>query len=153
MGSQLDYMTAMPQSLRLLPEVPLPERPFQPGSGARPQLDGPEPWLWGLDLFNHGYYWEAHEVWEGLWIELGRSSPAGLLVRGLIQAAAASLKSVQGNQRGQEILAARALATLKACGLSQWRGICVSDVMVQIERLPQPIYLHLTPSLPVHDAS
>ena len=23
--------------------------------------------LWGLDLFNHGYYWEAHEAWEGLW--------------------------------------------------------------------------------------
>jgi hypothetical protein len=23
--------------------------------------------LWGLDLFNHGYCWEAHEAWEGLW--------------------------------------------------------------------------------------
>ena len=23
--------------------------------------------LWGLDLLNHGYYWEAHETWEGLW--------------------------------------------------------------------------------------
>jgi uncharacterized protein len=22
---------------------------------------------WGLDVFNHGYYWEAHEAWEGLW--------------------------------------------------------------------------------------
>jgi Domain of unknown function (DUF309) len=20
----------------------------------------------GLDLFNHGYYWEAHEAWESL---------------------------------------------------------------------------------------
>ncbi|MER9007639.1 DUF309 domain-containing protein [Mesorhizobium sp. M0862] len=22
---------------------------------------------WGIDLFNHGYYWEAHEAWEPLW--------------------------------------------------------------------------------------
>ncbi|MET2831203.1 DUF309 domain-containing protein [Mesorhizobium shangrilense] len=22
---------------------------------------------WGSDLFNHGYYWEAHEAWEPLW--------------------------------------------------------------------------------------
>src|SRR5690606_13320988 len=26
----------------------------------------------GVDLFNHGYYWEAHEAWEALWNALGR---------------------------------------------------------------------------------
>ncbi len=28
-------------------------------------------YLRGIDLFNHGYYWEAHEVWEGLWHTAG----------------------------------------------------------------------------------
>mgnify|MGYP001399614021 CR=1 FL=1 len=22
---------------------------------------------YGVDLFNYGYWWEAHEAWEGLW--------------------------------------------------------------------------------------
>ncbi len=26
----------------------------------------------GVDLFNHGYYWESHEEWESLWHAAGR---------------------------------------------------------------------------------
>ena len=26
-----------------------------------------EEFRWGVDLFNFGYYWEAHEAWEALW--------------------------------------------------------------------------------------
>src|SRR5437762_2797351 len=29
-----------------------------------PQLDA---WLFGVDLFNAFYFWEAHEAWESLW--------------------------------------------------------------------------------------
>ncbi|MER9856292.1 DUF309 domain-containing protein [Mesorhizobium sp. M0098] len=29
---------------------------------------GSDVFRWGIDLFNHGYYyWEAHEAWEPLW--------------------------------------------------------------------------------------
>ena len=28
--------------------------------------------LLAIDLFNHGYYWEAHEGWESLWHAAGR---------------------------------------------------------------------------------
>ena len=27
-----------------------------------------EDYLFGIDLYNYHYYWEAHEAWEGLWI-------------------------------------------------------------------------------------
>ncbi len=35
--------------------------------------------LWGLDLFNHGYYWEAHEAWEGLWQVADRDGPLRMI--------------------------------------------------------------------------
>ncbi len=31
-------------------------------------------YLRGIDLFNAGYYWEAHEAWEPLWHALGASA-------------------------------------------------------------------------------
>ncbi len=78
-------MVAVP---RFLPERAFPPYTYVPGQAPHPIRDPaghmhgvePEPaelhvedwwncteYLWGIDLFNHGYYWEAHEVWEGLW--------------------------------------------------------------------------------------
>ncbi|WP_394885884.1 DUF309 domain-containing protein (plasmid) [Mesorhizobium sp. AaZ16] len=31
--------------------------------------------VWGIDRFNHGYYWEAHEAWEPLWHAAKQSAP------------------------------------------------------------------------------
>ncbi len=35
----------------------------EPPVPAEASLDS-DIFLWGLDLFNHGYYWEAHEAWK-----------------------------------------------------------------------------------------
>jgi hypothetical protein len=51
-----------------------------------------EPFLWGVDLFNAGFYWEAHEAWEGVWHALGRRGPAADLLVALIRLAAAAIK-------------------------------------------------------------
>ncbi len=51
-----------------------------------------ESWLWGVDLFNTFYFWEAHEAWEVLWVVKPKDSPPALLLQGLIQVAAALLK-------------------------------------------------------------
>jgi hypothetical protein len=48
--------------------------------------------LWGLDLFNHGYYWEAHESWEGLWQVADRGGRLSMLFKGLILLSAAGVK-------------------------------------------------------------
>ena len=69
---------------RWLPEKSFPPYAYLPGRQPHPVRDpaghsyrvepmpvaaeaslGSDVFLWGLDLFNHGYYWEAHEAWEG----------------------------------------------------------------------------------------
>jgi len=41
----------------------------------------------GVQLFNDGLFWEAHEAWEDVWRE--KQDPQRQLIQGLIQAAAA----------------------------------------------------------------
>lgn len=52
-----------------------------------------EHYLFGIDLFNEGYWWECHEVLEGLWHASGIGSEAGHVLQAVIQCAAAHLKA------------------------------------------------------------
>lgn len=107
---------------RLVPDVAFPPYTFVPGRTPHPVRDpaghlfgkppdtppplAPAHWrdsrayLHGVDLFNHGYYWEAHEVWEGLWHAAGRAGRTADFLRGLIKLAAAGVKVRQGQPRG-----------------------------------------------------
>lgn len=67
---------------------------------------------WGKHLFEHGYYWEAHEAWEHLWLELGRTSADALIVKGLIKLAAGAVKCREGNATGATRHATRAAELL-----------------------------------------
>jgi hypothetical protein len=53
-------------------------------------------YLYGIDLFNHRYWWEAHEALEQCWVAAGRDTKIGLFLQGLIQIAVACLKHEQG---------------------------------------------------------
>lgn len=53
----------------------------------------------GLDLFNSGHYWEAHEVWEEEWTP-DRKGPDSGFYKGLIQVAAGCLHYQRRNRRG-----------------------------------------------------
>lgn len=53
-------------------------------------------YLYGHDLMRAGYYWEAHEVWETVWLATGANCPERLLLRMLIQNANAQLKRKMG---------------------------------------------------------
>jgi hypothetical protein len=96
---------------RWLPQKSLPPYAYLPGKNPHPVRDpaghsyhvepipvAPEvslrsdAFLWGLDLFNHGYYWEAHEAWEGLWQVADRDGPLSMLFKGLILLSAAGVK-------------------------------------------------------------
>ncbi|MEX0716470.1 MAG: DUF309 domain-containing protein [Planctomycetaceae bacterium] len=110
--------------IRYLPDEPLPAVPYVPGKTARPldvddhdarggelvSNDPPRLLLRGLDLFNHGYYWEAHEAWEELWHVEERRGLAADLLKGLIALAAAGVKARQGNAAGVSHHAERAAA-------------------------------------------
>lgn len=51
-----------------------------------------EDYLYGLDLFNHGYFWESHVWWEALWNEAGRKGELADFLKGLIKLAAGGVK-------------------------------------------------------------
>jgi len=71
-------------------------------------------YLWGADLYNAGYFWEAHEAWEGLWRAASERDPAQrAFLQGLIQCAAACLKATAGDAQAGRRLAARGVARLE----------------------------------------
>lgn len=53
----------------------------------------------GVELFNSGLYWEAHEVWEEEW-KPDRGGPDAGFYKGLIQVAAGCLHYTRHNRRG-----------------------------------------------------
>lgn len=62
-------------------------------------------YLRGIDHFNRGEYFEAHEVWEDLWIEVNDDRKG--FYHGLIQAAVALHHAMRGNFAGAQSLYAR----------------------------------------------
>ena len=111
-------------SFRYIPAIDLPPYSYVPGHGLPHPVNDPaghlyrdrnspheppvtaatladEPrCLYALDLFNAGFYWEAHEAWESFWNVLGRTSPEARFVQGLIHLAAACVKIREGKPSG-----------------------------------------------------
>jgi uncharacterized protein len=73
---------------------------------------------WGADLFNHGYYWEAHEAWESIWIAAGRVGVEADRFKGLIKLAAAGVKARQSQVSGVQRHARRAAELFHRCAES-----------------------------------
>lgn len=67
-----------------------------------------EDFLFGVDLFNAGYFWEAHVVWERLWTLEETPPEIRRILRSIIQTAAACLKVQQGRLAGARKLLERA---------------------------------------------
>ncbi len=91
--------------------LPLPDHVYVPGLTSRhPEgfldhviVQSPEatntdgasenlPWHYGIRLFHEGYYWEAHEVWEAVWIKAPPASRERFLVQAAIHVTNARLK-------------------------------------------------------------
>lgn len=120
---------------RWLPDEPLPPYAYLPRRTPHPTRDAdghsfgrapsllapPDPRRWrectpylhGIDLFNHGYYWEAHEAWEALWHACGRTGQTADFLRALIRLAAAGFKLREGRPMGALRHAAAASALLR----------------------------------------
>jgi hypothetical protein len=68
-------------------------------------------YLRGIDHFNVGEYFEAHEVWEDFWIEVNDERKGFL--HGLIQAAVTLHHARRGNANGARSLYRRMRANLE----------------------------------------
>lgn len=72
-------------------------------------------YLAGARRFDEGLFWEAHEVWEGVWnAARGRDEAQAVFVQGLIQLAAGRFKERTGSPDAARELAARGLAKVRA---------------------------------------
>ncbi len=56
----------------------------------------------GLDQFNHGRFFDAHETWEEIW--LPSPAPEKIFLQGIIQVAAAFHHYTRGNRAGAQSL-------------------------------------------------
>jgi hypothetical protein len=115
---------------RFVPETPFPPYSYVSGRFPHPKRDAaghsfgvptpsippcqPQQWseclsyLRGIDLFNHGYYWEAHEEWEAVWNAENRRGPLADFFKGLILLACAGVKAREGRAEGVRRLSDRA---------------------------------------------
>ena len=120
---------------RYAPERPLPPYSYVPGLFPHPFSDplghsfaqppavpgsfDADAWkqsrefLYAIDLFNHGYYWEAHETWELLWKATGRRGVTADFLKALIKLAAAGVKVLEGRTSGVQRHAARSAELLE----------------------------------------
>lgn len=92
-------------------------------------------YLHGIDLFNHGFYWEAHEAWESLWHVAGRKGIVADFLKGLIKYAAMGVKVREGNPSGVQRHAKRANQLLSTVLHEQKEGqiFCGLELIVLIE--------------------
>lgn len=147
---------------RYAPGRPFPSYRFVPGLNPHPVGDprghsyrggahGPPPpradparwreseeYLFGCDLYNRAYWWEAHEAWEGLWHLTKKSEPEGLFLQGLIQLGAAHLKRHVGDAVGTEKLARLGLEKLRAVAAARpaprYMGLEIDPFLAAAER-------------------
>ncbi|MFO8029654.1 MAG: DUF309 domain-containing protein [Cyclonatronaceae bacterium] len=154
-------MTAPP---RYAPEIPLPPYAYVSGHRPHPKRDpnghgqGPDPgdipaladlrdwqgnriYLGGIDLFNHGYYREAHEMWEALWHRTGGDAVTAMFLKGLIKLTATGVKIREGNTRGARKHAGRAKKSFERVwtstsdpGLGGLDFVALCDFCDEIER-------------------
>ncbi|WP_245409773.1 DUF309 domain-containing protein [Pararhizobium haloflavum] len=112
-------------AFRTAHDWPLPGEPYLPGLTARPSgaddvhrvadlapdptdaqaWRANAPYLAGFRLYNAGFGWEAHEVWEPVWMHARSHSAERYMVQGLIQLANARLKWTMGRTNASVRLA------------------------------------------------
>jgi predicted metal-dependent hydrolase len=118
------YSTRIFPHYRFIPgQTPHPRRHPQGHSFGLQELPPPvfdeDDWsasadyLYAVDLYNFGYWWESHEVFEGLWHACGHSTKAGNFFQALIQLAGANLKHLLGRELAVRNLTQRGIERLQ----------------------------------------
>ena len=103
-----------------------------------------EDYLFGIDLYNYHYYWEAHEAWEGLWVAAVRNSSEHRFLQGLIKCGAALLKIRMANYEIQDLIGARNLSKsgmslLSQVGLDEFMGLDIPNFLKEYDSFITPI--------------
>ena len=159
---------------RYAPDIPFPGYAFVPGRHPHPVTDSrgpsfghsqimPEPldsqfpgnsieFLTAVDLFNAGFYWEAHETWEGLWVAAGRKGLLADFLKSLIKLAAAGVKAREGQINGVQRHARRAVELLlsirseRPAAEANYCGLNLDKIFLCVQSLAEKPIVDETPS-------
>lgn len=93
-------------------------------------------YLAGIVLFNRHDFFEAHEVWEDLWLD--RALPEKRFYQGLIQAAVGLCHYANGNLRGAAKLYASSRAYMEP-DRSPYLGMDTASFWRQMEQCFNPV--------------
>ncbi len=85
----------------------------------------------GVADFNAGRFFEAHELWEELW--LAAPEPEKTFLQGMIQVAAAFHHHGRGNARGRQSLLAAGMAKLAICP-DDFRGLAIDELRKDVRQ-------------------
>ncbi len=135
--------------------TPFPPYSFMPGLNAHPRKSPeghshgqPEPsatylphdqwkknetWLFGVDLYNFGFWWESHEMWEALWKLDRNPEQEKLFYRAVIQLAAANIKRFLDRVDVAQSLAMQAVEKLKKIETSPWMGVDIPPLIEAVD--------------------
>ena len=94
--------------------------------------DACEDYLRGIDLFNAGYYWEAHEAWENVWNALGREGLEADLLKSLIKLAAVGIKIRQNYRQAGQSLAIQAAGHFRTIIAKRNEVLCAGLNLVEL---------------------
>ena len=151
---------------RFFPSIPLPLIPYLPGRNLKEaweiffkeNLQSQSATIffhYGIDLYHARFFYEAHEVWEYLWMRVGKKSREGLLLKGLIQHSAASLKLIlqqfdpalrlsrRAVQLFEEGMVQRPLIDIQIEGVV-WPFLAVKKFYLQMQRFYLPFWQQKT---------
>lgn len=108
----------------------------------------------GIDLFNSGSHWHAHEAWEHVWLEMhdGPEDNAEIVLRGLIQLAAAIHLLKIGRLDGAASNFRKSYDKL-ALAPNRFLGIDIAPLLeyisIQQSRMDPMLASTITPGLPL----
>lgn len=111
-----------------------------------------ESYLYGVDLYNYHFYWEAHEAWEGLWLASVKRSSEHMFIQGLIKTGAALLKIRMASYEIQDLIGARTLSKsgmdlLSRVGVSKFMGLDIVAYLEAYSEFINPIFDNNIPNI------
>lgn len=104
----------------------------------RPTPCRPDDWSqskdyrFGIDLYNFAYWWECHEIFEGFWHAVGRTTEQGRFFQALIHLAAANLKHFTKHEAAASRLREKSLRLI--AGLpDRYMGIDLAEFRTRLK--------------------
>lgn len=110
-------------------------KPHLPGITPRPDVEIRPGLDEGMALYRAGFFWEAHEAWEPLWLDAAPNSRERAFLQGLIQLANGWLKLAMGRHAAARRIASLAREHLARAGAGTVLGIEADWAAAELSRL------------------